>query len=147
MNDRFQSFEIAMLIKEINSSMTRIIGAEFQERGLTHQQIMIIKLIAHNKEINISELCNEMSLTKGTVSGIVKRMEIAGYVEKKKHMEDKRNTYLVFSEKGLLFAKEFRETINDSFQNIFKNFSPEEMEKTKEDLIELRNKIKEENKI
>ena len=63
-------FEIAMLIQEIYSEVMRTVGSGLQEIGLTHQQIMIIKLIAHNhnKEINISEICKEMSLTKGTIT-------------------------------------------------------------------------------
>lgn len=143
MDSDFEAFEIAMLIKEIYSKIMHIIGNSFQEDGLTHQQLMIIKLIAHNKEVNISELCNEMALTKGTVSGIVQRLETAGYVKKIKHDEDKRNTYVTFSEKGYLFAKEFRDEINNSFKTVFKNFSPEDMSTAKEGLIKLRNKIKE----
>ena len=36
-------------------------------------------------------------LAKGTVSGIVSRLENMGYVEKFKDEKDKRNTYIVFS--------------------------------------------------
>ena len=75
-----------------------------------------------------------MSLAKGTVSGIVSRMESMGYIKKIKNDEDKRNTYITFSYKGEEFAKEFRKTINDSFDNIFKNF-------TEEEIIELKKKF------
>ncbi|HZK71170.1 MAG TPA: MarR family transcriptional regulator [Clostridia bacterium] len=143
MKNEFEAFKIAMLIQEIYSSVMHLVGNGLQDSGLTHQQVMIIKLIAHKKEINISELCKEMSLTKGTVSGIVQRLNEAGYVEKIKHQDDKRNTYVVFSEKGKLFAKEFRDTINDSFQRVFANFTLEEMSKTEENLRELNNKLKE----
>lgn len=140
----FEAFEIAMLIKEIYSIVMRKVGSSLMDRSLTHQQIMIIQLLAHNqnKEINISDLCREMALTKGTVSGIVQRLEVAGYVEKRKHKDDKRITYVVFSEKGRAFAKEFRETINDSFQAVFKDFAAAELESTRENLRILRNKIK-----
>jgi DNA-binding MarR family transcriptional regulator len=77
---------------------------------------------SYNKEINISELCKEMAMTKGTVSGIIKRLETAGYVQKIKHKEDMRNTYVMFSEKGYCFAKKFRETIIDSFSESFYKF-------------------------
>lgn len=145
MKTEFEAFEIAMLIKEIYSDVMRKVGSGLLESGLTHQQIMIIKLIAHNqnKEINISDICREMALTKGTVSGIVQRLELAGYVEKIKHTDDKRNTYVIFSEKGKNFSKEFRETINYSFQSVFMDFSAEELETTKENLKKLRNKIRE----
>jgi MarR family transcriptional regulator, organic hydroperoxide resistance regulator len=145
MKTEFDAFEIAMLIKEIYSDVMRKVGSGLLESGLTHQQIMIIKLIAHNqnKEINMTDICREMALTKGTVSGIVKRLELAGYVEKIKHIDDKRNTYVVFSERGRTFSREFRETINNSFQSVFMSFTAEELDETKKNLKILRNRIKE----
>lgn len=139
---QYDSFEIAMLIKEIYSSTMGIVSESLKDSGLTHQQIMIIKLIAHSGQVTISKLCDEMHLAKGTVSGIVSRMESMGYIEKIKNDEDKRNTYITFSYKGKEFAKEFRKTINDSFDKIFENFTEEEVEEVKKNLINLRNKIK-----
>ncbi|MGX4598125.1 MarR family winged helix-turn-helix transcriptional regulator [Faecalimicrobium sp. JNUCC 81] len=139
----FDSFEIAMLIKEIYASTMGTISNSLKDSGLTHQQVMVIKLIAHNGKVNISQLCEEMSLAKGTVSGIVTRLENAGYVKKVKDENDKRNTYVTFADKGLEFAKEFRTTINQSFDKIFENFTEEEIKEVKESLLKIRNKIKE----
>ncbi|RDY24550.1 MarR family transcriptional regulator [Romboutsia maritimum] len=140
---KYDSFEIAMLIKEIYSSTMEIVSTSLKDSGLTHQQIMIIKLIAHKGEVNISELCEEMSLAKGTISGIVQRLESAGYVKKVKYEKDKRNTYVAFSDKGLDFAKEFRNKINESFDKIFENFTDEEITEVRKNLLKIRNKIKE----
>lgn len=140
---KYNSFEIAMLIKEIYANTMGIVSSNLRESGLTNQQIMVIKLIAHNKKVNISQLCEEMSLAKGTVSGIVARLESAGYVKKIKDENDKRNTYVTFSDKGLEFAKEFRKDINESFDKVFENFTEEEVNEVRSSLIKLRNKIKE----
>ncbi|WP_125154332.1 MarR family winged helix-turn-helix transcriptional regulator [Clostridium rectalis] len=139
---KYNSFEIAMLIKEIYASTMQIVSNNLKNSGFTHQQIMVIKLIAHNRQVNISQLCNEMSLAKGTVSGIVKRLEHSGYVTKIKDTNDKRNTYVTFSDKGLIFAKEFREEINKSFDKIFSNFTDEEIIDLKNNLLKTRDKIK-----
>ncbi|MDO5039334.1 MarR family winged helix-turn-helix transcriptional regulator [Clostridium sp.] len=136
------SFEIAMLIKEIYSNTVNIISDNLKDSGLTYQQIMVIKLIAHNGQVNISKICDEMSLSKGTVSGIVTRLESLGYINKIKDPNDKRNTYIEFSKKGIEFAKEFKKTINDSFENVFENFTDEELANLKENLIFTKNKIK-----
>lgn len=144
---KFESFEIAMLIKEVYSSTMNIVSNSLKDSGLTHQQIMIIKLVAHNKEVNLSRLCEEMSLSKGTVSGIVQRLEDIGYIEKVKYENDKRNTYVRFSKRGLEFANEFRNKINESFDKIFENFTEEEVKEVKEGLLKLKKKIEEnENK-
>ncbi|GAA0079277.1 MarR family transcriptional regulator [Clostridium sp. CTA-5] len=140
---KYDSFEIAMLIKEIYASTMSIVSNSLRDSGLTNQQIMVIKLIAHNKQVNISQLCEEMSLAKGTVSGIVARLENAGYVKKIKYENDKRNTYVTFSDKGLEFAKEFRNEINQSFDKVFENFTEEEVNEVRTSLLKLKNKIKE----
>lgn len=138
-----ESFEISMLIKEIYSDTMAIVSKSLKGSGLTNQQIMVIKLIAHNKKVNISQLCSEMSLAKGTVSGIVSRMEKAGYVRKVKDEYDNRNTYVTFSDKGIEFAKEFRKEINSSFDKVFENFTYDEIKEIKNSLIKLRDGIKE----
>ena len=139
---KYNSFEIAMLIKEIYASTIEIVNDNLKESGLTHQQTMVIKLIAHKEKITISELCKEMSLAKGTISGIVSRLEAADYVKKVKCDNDKRNTYVEFSTKGYEYAKNFRNEINKSFDKIFENFTDDELKETKENLIKLRDKLK-----
>lgn len=143
---KHDSFEIAMLIKEIYASTIEIVNQNLKGGSLTHQQTMVIKLMAHKGKVTISELCQEMSLAKGTISGIVSRLESADYVKKVKYDNDKRNTYVEFSNKGYEYAKNFRNEINKSFDKVFENFTNEEVKKTKKDLIELRNKLKGDNK-
>lgn len=136
MND---SFKIVMLIREVYSKAMNKIEESLADSGLTHQQIMVLKIIAHNKEINITQLCNEMYLSKATVSGIVNRLEKADYIKKVKYPEDKRNTYISFSNKGLEFAKKFRIKVEETFGNLFDNLT----EKEKDEIYVTLNLIKE----
>ena len=78
----YDSFEIAMLIRKFIQVPWGKASEGLKESGLTHQQITVIKLIAHKGDVTVKELCDEMSLAKGTVSGIVSRLENMGYVEK-----------------------------------------------------------------
>ncbi len=75
-----------MLLKELYSKTMYTVEENFKENGLTHQQIIVIKLIAHNQELTISQLCDEMSLAKGTVSGIISRLEQIGYIENSRNL-------------------------------------------------------------
>ncbi|MGL4738233.1 MAG: MarR family winged helix-turn-helix transcriptional regulator [Cellulosilyticaceae bacterium] len=146
MHGSMDSFQIAMLIKEIYSATTNIVSHSLKACGLTHQQVMVVKLIGHKKEITISELCEEMSLSKGTMSGIVQRLEAAGYVKKIKYDQDKRNTYVTFSEKGIAFAREFKTAINAGFDQVFDNLTPEESKQVQDALKLLSSKVKEKEK-
>ena len=143
MKSNFDSFRIAMLIKEIYSKAMHVVEESLKDSGLTHQQIIVIKLIAHNKEMTITDLCDEMSLAKGTISGIVTRLEQYGYLEKVKYDGDRRNTYVRFSSKGMEFAKNFRVNIQESFDSIFEDCSEEELEDFVRSLRNILSKIKE----
>lgn len=142
MNNNYDSFRIAMLIKEIYSKAMHMVEENLADTNLTHQQIIVIKLISHNNEMTISELCKEMSLAKGTVSGIISRLEQCGYLEKSKNEDDKRNTYIRFSPKGIEFAHQFRESIQESFDKIFKDCTQEEMDGFVKSLREILLKMK-----
>ena len=135
MENKNKAFRAAMMIKELYSKTTNIMSDNLRDSGLTHQQCVVLQLIAHNKEMTVSQLCKDMSLAKGTVSGIVQRLEKLGYLEKEKREDDKRNTYIKFSDKGLEFAHSFKNNMSDSFENIFSNCSDEDMD---EMIISLR---------
>jgi len=73
----------------------------------------------------------------------VTRLEEYGYLEKVKYPDDKRNTYVRFSSEGLEFAKNFRAIIQESFDNIFKDCSKEELDELVKNLRNVLSKIKE----
>ncbi|MEG0371778.1 MAG: MarR family winged helix-turn-helix transcriptional regulator [Clostridium sp.] len=141
MNSRSDSFHIAMLIREIYSKTTNIIADSLRENGLTHQQIIIIKLIGHSRQMTISDICKEMSLTKGTVSGIVSRLENLGYIEKFKVEDDKRNTFIRLSHKGFEFAHRCKDSMRDSFDKVFEEFSGAELKEIESTLNMILDKI------
>ena len=136
-----ESFQIIMMIKEIYSLMNNHIGLGMRMSGLTNQQVMIVKILAHKKEMTLTSLCSELSLTKATVSGIIKRLEEAGYIEKTKKDKDECNTYITLSYKGKEFAYSLKKAMNDSFCNVFKELPSEELNQIKQSLEILINKM------
>ena len=128
MKNDYDSFEIAMLIREIYSRAMNVVEENLAYSNFTHQQIIVIRLIECNNEMTISELCKEMSLAKGTVSGIVSRLVHGGYLVKSKNEDDKRNIYIRFSPKGFELAEKFKNSIQESFDKIFKDCTQKEMD-------------------
>lgn len=124
------SFRLAMLIREIYSLSMHSVDECLKESGLTHQQVIVVKLLAHNGALTVSDLCRMMSLSKGTVSGMLTRLTDRGYIEKYKKEDDLRNTYVRFTKMGRNFALEFRDQMTSSFDGIFS-------ESSEEDLVEI----------
>lgn len=141
-----KGFHMMMLIKEIYSNMHCQVGSSMKDSGLTTQQILVMKLIAHNKEMTSSQLCEELSLSKATISGIVGRLEEAGYLQKEKRDTDKRNTYITFTPKGMDFAISFKKSMNNSFNKVLESLTDDEVTHITKDLELLAYKMKEEDK-
>ncbi|MCI6275684.1 MAG: MarR family transcriptional regulator [Clostridium sp.] len=137
------SYELAMLIKEVYLISMNSMEEQISKFGITPQQLIMIKLIAHNKGMQHSELCREMNLSKGTVSGIIKRLMEKGMVEKKPMNSDRRNSIIVFTDKGREFAYSIRHEMNDTFKNIFRTSSDEDIERYIDTLKEMIYKMKE----
>lgn len=127
-------FKIALIIKEINSKINYKVAEELKNIGLTVPQITAIKFIAHRKKVTVSELSEEMNITKATVSGILNRLENMNIIKRIRSKEDKRIVYVVFSDEGLSLAKDIKHIMNNCFENIFSNVS-------KEDLISIDNNL------
>ncbi|AYF54838.1 MarR family transcriptional regulator [Clostridium novyi] len=136
-------FKIALLIKEINSKINFKVTEELKNIGLTVPQITAIKFIAHRKQVTSSELSEEMSITKATVSGIIDRLEKMNIIKRVRSKEDRRIIYIVFSDEGLNLAKDIRDIMNNCFENIFNNVSEEELVNIENNLSSLLKVVEE----
>ena len=136
------TYILAMLIREVYSLSMYSMDEDISSYGITPQQMIVIKLIAHHGGMQNSELCKEMNLSKGTVSGIIKRLEKKGLVKRKEMEQDRRNEKIVFTEKGLEFANLIRYVMQKTFDNIFKNSSQEDIQRYIQVLREMIEKIK-----
>lgn len=68
--------------------------------GLTGPQLVILKEIASVDEISASKIAKEVSLSRGTVTGILDRMVTKGLISKRKGLSDKRRVMLSITASG-----------------------------------------------
>lgn len=142
-NNINKSFDISMLIRELDSNIYNSVLKELKDFELTPQQMTVMRYLGHKKEMTVSEICEVMSLTKGTVSGILNRMDKQGYIIKKKDEEDKRNTYISFTEEGKKTAREVMKHFNGAYEKVFINIEEKQLDEFKKILEEIVHKIKE----
>ncbi len=109
---------------------------------LTPQQLLVVKLIGHDGQTTISSLCQQMSLSKGTVSGIVSRMVAMDILEKHHDTEDRRTIWIRFSPSGKELAKHFRSHMSDVLDALVQDFTLEEQATLSHDLNRLIQSIK-----
>ncbi len=119
-------FKAAFLIREINARLNSIIVAELAQTGLTLPQIMLIKSLAHGKELTITELAAELSTGKSTVVGIVDRLEKAGLVERRRGGEDRREVHIGFAPCAEERLNAIKSTIDATFLKAFESIPIED---------------------
>lgn len=119
-------------ISKIRSEAFDYIECEFKKRGIeglvvSHGNILDI-LYDNNGKLTMKEISEGINRTKSTVTQLVDKLLICGYVTKESNLEDRRSSYIVLTEKGLSIKKDFKEISENVINEFFYDFTEEEAE-------------------
>ncbi len=80
----------------------RVVHRELREHGLTGAQLAILRTLAESGStgVKLNELSHRLFVTSGNVTGLVDRLEEAGYLARVSHPEDRRITLAVLTPAG-----------------------------------------------
>jgi len=79
-------FLVHRLDRAINARYRPVLG----ELGLTYPQYLAMLALWEHGELGVGELCALLDLDTGTVSPLLKRLEAAGLVERRRRSDDER---------------------------------------------------------
>ncbi len=82
--------------------------------GLTYTQYLVFLVLWEKDGITVGEICEKLALDNGTISPLLKKMQQAGYIGKKRSVEDDRVVVITLTEKG----KELQEKAKDVPKNV-----------------------------
>ena len=68
--------------------------------GLTYTQYIVFLVLWEKDGISVSEICDRLMLDNGTLSPLLKKMEQAGYVERRRSRKDDRVVEITLTEAG-----------------------------------------------
>ena len=71
-----------------------------KELGLTYTQYITFLVLWEKDGISVSEIGSRLMLDNGTLSPMLKKMEQAGYIERKRSSDDDRVVIVSLTEKG-----------------------------------------------
>lgn len=74
--------------------------------GLTYTSYITLLALWEEDNINVKDLGKKLYLDSGTLTPILKKMEIAGLVQRKRSDTDERNVYILLTERGIALKKE-----------------------------------------
>ena len=68
--------------------------------GLTYTQYIVFLVLWEKDGLSVSEIGDKLMLDNGTLSPLLKKMEQAGYVERRRSQEDERVVVITLTEAG-----------------------------------------------
>lgn len=87
--------------------------------GLTYTQYIVFLVLWEKDGISVGELCKKLMLDNGTLTPLLKKMQTAGYVERKRSENDDRVVVINLTEKGKMLqikAKDIPKKVGSCFK-------------------------------
>jgi DNA-binding MarR family transcriptional regulator len=88
------------LLAECMQSFERLSGEHVRQSGLTHAQFDIIATLGNTPGMSYKELGDKTLITKGTLTGVIERLEQKGLVERQRNADDKRSFFIRLTSEG-----------------------------------------------
>lgn len=90
------------LLAECYHRFEQMASAHVRTVGLTHAQFDIIATLGKTAGMSFKELGDKTLITKGTLTGVINRLEAKGLVKRITKLEDRRSTIVQLTAKGEL---------------------------------------------
>ena len=120
------------LINKVNLLSGRVFNRlikEYTNLDINHSQGRILYVISIYEQLSINQLCKELSLSKSTLTSMLDRLEIQGYISKTLCKEDKRITLISNTKKAEDVVKIFEEVVSKMNLMFYDGFKDEDIEK------------------
>ena len=77
--------------------------------GLTYTQYIVFLVLWERDGVSVGEICERLMLDNGTLSPLLKKMQAAGYIERRRSAEDDRKVLILLTEKGRALREEAKD--------------------------------------
>jgi len=88
------------LLAECMQGFERVSGNAVRHNGLTHAQFDIIATLGNTSGMSYKELGERTLITKGTLTGVIERLEQKGLVLRERSPDDKRSFFVRLTPQG-----------------------------------------------
>lgn len=101
-------------------------------RKFSRTEVLVMYRLHTEGKQRATELADNLSITTGGLTGITDRLVNGGYIERKRDTKDRRVVYLSIADSGMKELSKMREARESFVQNVFKDFSSEELSQLKQ---------------
>jgi MarR family 2-MHQ and catechol resistance regulon transcriptional repressor len=126
------------LLAECLQGFERFSGESVRQSGLTHAQFDIVATLGNTAGMSYKELGERTLITKGTLTGVIERLEQKGLVARERSSDDKRSFHVQLTPAGeALFREVFPKVIAQGKQ-LFTGYAAADFDALEQALGKLR---------
>jgi DNA-binding MarR family transcriptional regulator len=92
--------QICFTLYATSMAITRAYKPLLDELGLTYPQYLVLSALGENDGLTIGGVAARLDLESSTVTPLVKRLEAAGLVERRRGLEDERKVEVTMTKAG-----------------------------------------------
>jgi len=92
--------QLCFALYSTSLAMTKLYKPLLEEMGLTYPQYLVMLVLWEQDDMAVSELGSRLYLDSGTLTPLLKRMEVAGMLMRKRSTDDERRVHIVLTEAG-----------------------------------------------
>ena len=129
------------LLAECLQGFERYSGESVRQYGLTHAQFDIIATLGNTPGMSYKELGERTLITKGTLTGVIERLEQKGLVLRERSSDDKRSFYVRLSDAGEATFRDVFPKVVAHGKQLFAGFGDAEFDELEGTLRKLRERI------
>ncbi|HEY0065274.1 MAG TPA: MarR family transcriptional regulator [Telluria sp.] len=129
------------LLAECLQGFERFSGESVRRSGLTHAQFDIIATLGNTPGMTYKELGEKTLITKGTLTGVIERLESKGLVLRERCPEDKRSFYVRLTADGEAMFDTVFPVVVAHGRKLFAAFSEADFDAIDQSLTKLRQLI------
>lgn len=129
------------LLAECMQGFERFSGDAVRRSGLTHAQFDIIATLGNTPGMTYKELGEKTLITKGTLTGVIDRLEQKGLVTREQSTEDKRSFFIRLTARGESTFDEVFPMVIGHCKQLFADYEAADFEALDAQLNKLRGQI------
>ena len=131
------------MLAECLQSFERFSGESVRQCGLTHAQFDIIATLGNTQGMTYKELGEKTLITKGTLTGVIDRLEQKGLVERERNCDDKRSFYVRLTASGEAAFRDVFPKVIEHGRQLFSSLSDSDFDDIDASLRKLKQVIAE----
>lgn len=133
---------LCFTIYATSRELTRIYRPTLEKFGLTYPQYLVMVVLWETRESTVTALGDRLLLDSGTLTPLLKRLQEAELIVRKRSVEDERKVEIGLTEKGSLLQEQMKHVSVEIFAEICGS-----VEKYVQSLDQLKNLLAKANEI